>query len=48
MPVENPVRLPGADRLVYPLPKPGPDRRTELTLRPLELIDRLAALIPPP
>ncbi len=38
----------GADRLVYHLPKPGPDRRTELTLTPLELIDRLAALIPPP
>ncbi len=38
----------GADRLVYHLPKPGPDGRTDLTLTPLELIDRLAALIPPP
>jgi hypothetical protein len=38
----------GADRLVYHLPKPGPDGRTELMLTPLELIDRLAALIPSP
>jgi hypothetical protein len=38
----------GADRLVYHLSKPGPDGRTDLTLTPLELIDRLAALIPPP
>ena len=38
----------GADRLVYHLPKPGPDGRTGLILTPLELIDRLAALIPPP
>ncbi len=37
----------GTDRLVYHLPKPGPDGRTDLTLTPLELIDRLAALIPP-
>ena len=38
----------GAVRLIYHLPKPGPDRRTELTLTSGELIDRLAALIPPP
>ena len=38
----------GADRVVYHLPKPGPDGRSDLTLTPLELIDRLAALIPPP
>ncbi len=36
------------DRLVYHLPKPAPDGRTHLMLTPLELIDRLAALIPPP
>ena len=29
-------------------PKPQPDGRTELRLTPLELIERLAALIPPP
>jgi len=38
----------GTDRLVYHLPKPGPDGRTDLMLTPVELIDRLAALIPPP
>ncbi len=38
----------GTDRVVYRLPKPGPDGRTDLTLTPLELIDRLATLIPPP
>jgi hypothetical protein len=38
----------GTERLVYHLPKPEPDGRTPLTLTPLELIDRLAALIPPP
>lgn len=35
-------------RLLYRLPKPGPDGRTALTLTPLEFIQRLAALIPPP
>jgi len=34
--------------LVYQLPKPLPDGRTALYLTPLELLDRLAALIPPP
>ena len=35
-------------RLVYQLPKPRPDGQTELYLTPLEFLDRLAALIPPP
>ena len=35
-------------RLIYRLPKPGPDGRTQLILSPLELIERLAALVPPP
>ncbi len=34
--------------LVYQLPKPLPDGRTTLYLTPLELLERLAALIPPP
>jgi hypothetical protein len=37
-----------AQRLIYHLSKPQPDGRTDLMLTPLELIDRLAALIPPP
>jgi hypothetical protein len=36
------------DRLVYRLPKPMPDGRAILYLTPLELLDRLALLIPPP
>ena len=35
-------------RLVYRLPKPTPDGSTELRLTPLELLERLAPLIPPP
>jgi hypothetical protein len=35
-------------RLVYRLPKPMPDGRAILYLTPLELLDRLAQLIPPP
>src|SRR5450432_596281 len=35
------------DQLVYRFPKPQPDGRTELRLTPVELIERLAALIPP-
>ncbi len=35
-------------RLMYHLPKAQPNGCTELILTPLELIDRLAALIPPP
>ena len=38
----------GHDQLVYRFPKPQPDGRTELRLTPLELLERLAALIPPP
>jgi hypothetical protein len=37
-----------ATRFAYALPKPLPSGKTELTLAPLELLDRLAALIPPP
>ncbi len=35
-------------RLVYRLPRPTPDGRTELRFSPLELLERLARLIPPP
>ncbi len=35
-------------RLIYCLPKPGPDGRTQIILSPLELISRIAALVPPP
>ena len=39
----------GPDQPVrYTLPKPLPSGQTELALAPLELLDRLAALIPPP
>ncbi|WPL22773.1 transposase [Thiorhodovibrio frisius] len=37
-----------AERVVYRLPKPQRNGITALTLTPLELIDHLAALIPPP
>jgi hypothetical protein len=37
-----------AQRRIYHLPKAQVDGCTELLLTPLELIDRLAALIPPP
>ena len=37
-----------AQRLIYHLLKPCPDGRTDLILSPLELIDRIAALVPPP
>jgi hypothetical protein len=36
------------ERVVYRLPKPQRDGRTALSLTPLELIDHLVALIPPP
>ncbi len=42
------ARIVDAQRLIYHLSKPQPDGRTDLMLTPLELIDRLAALIPPP
>jgi hypothetical protein len=35
-------------RLTYQLPKPRPDGRTALQLTPLEFLDHLAALVPPP
>jgi hypothetical protein len=35
-------------RVVYGLPRPLRDGTTVLTITPLELIDHLAALIPPP
>ena len=35
-------------RLVYRLPKPAPDGRTELLLSPLQLLERLVRFIPPP
>jgi hypothetical protein len=35
-------------RLIYHLPKPRPDGQTVLYLTPLEFMDRLAALVPPP
>ncbi len=38
----------GKQPVVYRLPKPQHDGRTELSLTPLEFIDHLAALIPPP
>jgi hypothetical protein len=38
----------GQSRVVYQLPKPDVDGRTALALEPLELLDRLAALILPP
>jgi hypothetical protein len=36
------------EHLRYQLSKPQPDGTTELSLTPLELIDRIAALVPPP
>jgi len=44
--LERPEQL-GDNRLVYRLPKPLPDWRTQLSLAPMELINRLAVLIPP-
>ncbi|MBK1650193.1 hypothetical protein CKO36_16715 [Rhabdochromatium marinum] len=37
-----------AQRLIYHLPKPGPNGQTQIILSPLELIGRIAALVPPP
>ncbi|QEP44778.1 IS91 family transposase [Ectothiorhodospiraceae bacterium BW-2] len=37
-----------AQRLIYHLSKPGPDGQTQIILSPLELIGRIAALVPPP
>ena len=38
------IEEPDRHRLIYHLPKPGPDGRSQLILSPLELIERLAAL----
>ena len=35
-------------RLIYRLPRPAHDGRTHVRLSPLELLDRLARLVPPP
>ncbi len=45
---ERPVWDQEDERIRYTLPRPQPDGQTVLTLTPLELLDRLAALIPPP
>ena len=37
----------GEDALIYRFDQPQPDGRTQLRLTPLQLIERLAALIPP-
>ena len=42
------LELLDAERVVYRLPKPQRGGSTALILSPLELIDRLATLIPPP
>jgi len=35
-------------RLLYHLPKPRPDGQTSLSLPPLEWLEKVAVLIPPP
>jgi hypothetical protein len=35
-------------RLLYRFPKPTPDGRTQILLTPLQLLERLAAFVPPP
>ena len=42
-----PLHSPDA-RLIYELPRPAHDGRTGVRVSPLELLDRLARLIPPP
>jgi hypothetical protein len=37
-----------ARRLIYHLPKPGPNGRSQIILSPLERIGRIAVLVPPP
>lgn len=47
--LEGPSSLASPDaRLLYRLPKPTPEGRTALHVTPLELLERLARLIPPP
>jgi len=43
-----PRAAPRMQRLIYQLPKPRPDGQTVLSLTPLEFLERLATLIPPP
>ena len=38
----------GEGVVLYRLPRPAPDGRTVIRLSPLELLDQLAALVPPP
>jgi hypothetical protein len=45
---KTPIIPVDAHWLIYRLPKPRQDGSTELMLTPLDLIDRLVALIPPP
>jgi hypothetical protein len=48
-PASSRVRLESPDaRLIYELPCPAHDGRTAVRVGPLELLDRLARLIPPP
>jgi hypothetical protein len=47
LPLERLEHL-GEDALIYRFDQPQPDGRTQLRLTPLQLIERLAALIPPP
>ena len=44
----EPLRELDAERLLYECTKPGPGGAGPLRLTPLQLLDRLAALIPPP
>jgi hypothetical protein len=37
-----------AEHLLYDIPKPRPDGPRALVLTPLELLDKIAALVPPP
>jgi hypothetical protein len=45
---ERLARVGEGEQLIYRLAKPRPDGRCKVSLTPLELLDRLAALIPPP
>jgi hypothetical protein len=44
----EPLRELDPERLLYECTKPGPGGAGPLRLTPLQLLDRLAALIPPP
>jgi hypothetical protein len=45
---ERLCRSANGEQLLYELPKPRPDGQTMLRLDPIELLDRLASLVPPP